>query len=112
MGAGQEIPPILEDQITFIGGEIKLAKYAISGSDELVENVVAALGERNAALLPNHGAVGIGRTMREAFTVCELLEKTAKIYFCALALGKVNTLSSEVLEIEKAFFNMLQSGDE
>lgn len=108
--AGLEIPPILEDQVTFIGGEVKLAKYAMSGSDELVENVIAALGERNAALLPNHGAVGIGRAMREAFTVCELLEKTAKIYFCALALGKVNILPVEALEIEKAFFKMQQSG--
>ncbi len=110
--AGLEIPPILDDQVTFIGGEIKLAKYAMSGSDEMVDNVIAALGDRNAALLPNHGAVGIGRTMREAFTVCELLEKTAKIYLCARALGKVNPLPAEAVEIEKAFFNMLQSSIE
>ena len=73
-----------DDQAVFLGGEIKLAKYAVSGSDELVENVIAALGKRKAVLLANHGAVGIGRTMREAFTACELLEKTAKIYFYAL----------------------------
>ena len=108
--AGLDIPSILDDQVTFIGGEIKLAKHAMSGSEEQVANVIAALEERNAVLLPNHGAVGIGRTMREAFTVCELLEKTAKIYFLALSLGKVNPLPAEVVEIEKAFFNMLQSG--
>lgn len=110
--AGLDIPAILDDQITFIGGEIKLAEYALSGSQELVENVLAALGERNAALLPNHGAVGIGRTMRDAFTTCELVEKTAKIYLSALALGKVNPLPAEAVEVEKAFFTMLQSGDE
>ena len=110
--AGLDIPAILDDQITFIGGEIKLAKYALSGSQELVENVLAALGERNAALLPNHGAVGIGRTMRDALTTCELVEKTAKIYLSALALGKVNPLPAEAVEVEKAFFTMLQSGDE
>ena len=102
--AGLEIPPILEDQIVFLGGEIKLARFAMSGSDELIANVVTALGERNAALLPNHGAVGIGRTMREALTVCELLEKTAKIYCCALALGKVNTLPDEAIESRKGIF--------
>ncbi|MBM4433227.1 MAG: hypothetical protein FJ025_04435 [Chloroflexi bacterium] len=75
-----------------------------------MENVIAALEDRNAALLPNHGAVGIGRTMREAFTVCELIEKTAKIYYLALILGKVNPLPAEVIEVEKAFFRMLQSG--
>ncbi|MFQ6121549.1 MAG: class II aldolase/adducin family protein [Dehalococcoidales bacterium] len=110
--AGVEIPAILDDQVTFIGGEIKLAKYAFPGSQELVDHAVAALGERNAVLLPNHGAVGIGRTMREAFTVCELLEKTAKIYFCALVLGKVNPLPAEATEVGKAFFAMLQSGNE
>lgn len=109
---GLEIPAILDDQVTFIGGEIKLARYALPGSRELVDNAVAALEERNAVLLPNHGAVGIGRTMREAFTVCELLEKTAKIYSCALALGKANSLPPEVVEIGKAFFAMLQSGNE
>jgi len=110
--AGLEIPAILDDQVTFIGGEIKLAKYALSGSQELVENVLAALGERNAVLLPNHGVVGIGRTMRDAFTTCELVEKTAKIYLLASALGEVNPLPAEALEVEKVFFAMLQSGDE
>ncbi len=98
--AGLEIPAILEDQIILIGGEIKLAKYAVSGSDELVENVIAALGKRQAVLLANHGAVGIGRTMHEAFTACELLEKTAKIYFYALALGKVSLLPRDA-ELEQ-----------
>ena len=109
--AGLDIPAILDDQVTFIGGEIKLAKHALAGSQEQVENVITALQNRNAVLLPNHGAVGIGRTMREAFTVCELLEKTAKIYYLALSLGKVNPLPPEVVEVEKAFFNMLQSGE-
>ena len=108
--AGLDIPSILEDQVTFIGGEIKLAKHALPGSEEQVQNVVSALEDRNAALLPNHGAVGVGRNMREAFTVCELIEKTAKIYYLALSLGKVNLLPAEIAEAEKAFFKMLQSG--
>ncbi|MFC1993269.1 class II aldolase/adducin family protein [Chloroflexota bacterium] len=90
--AGKEIPAVLDDQIAFVGGEIKLAKYARSGSQELVENVITVMGESNAVLLQNHGVVGIGKTIRDALTVCELVEKTAKVYFCALALGKVNPL--------------------
>lgn len=108
--AGLEIPPILDDQVVFLGGEIKLARYAVSGSDEMVASVIEALGERNAVLLPNHGAVGAGRDLREAFTNCELLEKTAKIYFGALSLGKVNPLPGEALEAARAFYNLLQSG--
>lgn len=107
--AGLEIPAIMDDQVTCLGGEIELAKYALPGSQELGENVLAALGEKNAVLLPNHGAIGIGRSMREAFTACELLEKTAKVYFLALALGKVGQLPAEAKEVEQAFFAMLQS---
>ncbi len=101
---GMEIPPILDDQVTQIGGEIKVAQYAPSGSPEMVKNVIAALGPRNAVLMANHGALSVGRNMREAFTICELLEKTARIYISALGLGKVNLLPADMAEVEKAFF--------
>jgi L-fuculose-phosphate aldolase len=110
--AGLEIPAILDDQVTEIGGEIKVAEYALSGSPEIVQNVLSALGPRNAVLLANHGALGVGRDMREAFTVCELLEKTAKIYIYALSLGKVNLLPAEIAEVEKAYFAALHSDSE
>ena len=110
--AGLDIPAILDDQVTFIGGEMRLAEYALPGSEQLVDHVIAALGERNAVLLPNHGAIGIGRTMREALTTCELLEKTARIFLCALSVGKINPLPTEMIEVGKAFFTMLQSGNE
>ncbi|MEJ2739760.1 MAG: class II aldolase/adducin family protein [Dehalococcoidia bacterium] len=107
--AGMEIPAILDDQITFIGGEVKLARYALPGSQEMVDNALAALGKANAVLLANHGVLGIGRTMRDALTVCELVEKSAKIYISALTLGKVNPVPAEALEVQQAFFNMLQN---
>lgn len=93
--AGIELPPICDDQIAFIGGEIKVAKYAPAGTIELAENVNAALADRNAALMANHGMVAVGRTMREALTVCELAEKTAKVYIYASALGKVNLVPEQ-----------------
>jgi L-fuculose-phosphate aldolase len=105
--AGLEIPEILDDQVTYIGGAIKVAEYALPGTEELVKNVLSALGPRNAAILANHGALSVGRNMREAFTVCELLEKTAQIYVYALSLGKVNPLLAEAAEVEKAFFNYI-----
>lgn len=100
-----ELSPILDDQVTYLGGEIKLAEYALAGSQELIENVLSALGPRNAVILANHGALCVGRDMREAFTNCEMLEKTAKIYICALGAGKINPLPAEALEVEQAYFN-------
>jgi L-fuculose-phosphate aldolase len=105
--AGLEIPAILDDQVTEIGGEIKVAEYALSGSPEIVKNVLSALGPRNAVLLANHGALSVGRDIREAFTICELLEKTAKIYISALSLGKVNLLPADIAEVLKLYFAAL-----
>lgn len=88
--AGLEIPRILDDQVACLGGEIKVAEYASSGSQEMVRNVVSALGSRNAVIMANHGALSVGSDMRDALTNCEILEKTAKIYIYALGLGRIN----------------------
>ena len=103
--AGLEIPPILDEQVAYLGGEIKLAGHAPSGSPELVKNTVAALGDRNAVLLANHGAVGAGHTMPDAFHACELLEKTARIYLLALATGKVTTLTTESQQAARVIYD-------
>ncbi|OGO01013.1 MAG: hypothetical protein A2Y58_05215 [Chloroflexi bacterium RBG_13_51_52] len=110
--AGFSIPPITEDQMVFLGGEIKLAEYTVGGSPELLANVLTALGDRNAVLLANHGAVGTGQTMRDAFTVCELIEKTAEVYFLALYAGKVNQLPEKAVEIQKALYAKLKTRKE
>jgi len=110
--AGHDIPAILDDQVAFLGGQIKLAGHTLTGSPEQVSSVIAALEDRNAVLLPNHGAVGIGRTMSDAFTACELIEKTARIYLLALSIGKVNLLPDEEFEAEKAIYDRLQASNE
>ena len=102
--AGMDIPPILDDQVAFLGGEIKLAGHGLTGSPEQVENVLAALEDRSAVLLPNHGVVGTGSTIQDAFTACELVEKTAKVYLLALFAGNVNRLPADAIEAEKALY--------
>jgi L-fuculose-phosphate aldolase len=104
-----EIPPILLDQVVFLGGEIKVCGGPFVSTTEQIDGLIRALGNRSAVLLPNHGAVGTGRTMREAFTACELMEKTARIYLTALAAGKINVLSEEVVKAEKALYDKLQN---
>jgi L-fuculose-phosphate aldolase len=110
--AGLDIPVILEEQVACLGGEIKLADYALSGTPEQLTNVMGALGNRNAVLLANHGAVGTGRTMRDAFTACELIEKTARVYLLALATGKVNKLPEKARKIQKELYEKKQNKDE
>jgi L-ribulose-5-phosphate 4-epimerase len=102
--AGMDIPPILDDQVAFLGGEIKAAGYARTGSKEQIDNVMKALGDRNAVLLRNHGAVGTGVSLLDAFTACELIEKTSRIYLLALSTGNVKLLPSEAIEAEKELY--------
>jgi L-fuculose-phosphate aldolase len=102
--AGIDIPPLIDEQVVLIGGEIKVAQYALPGTPELAKNAVSALGPRNAVILANHGVLAVGRDMREALTICELAEELAKIYVSALGLGKVNLIPPEVVELERAFF--------
>jgi L-fuculose-phosphate aldolase len=99
-----DIPPLIDEQVIYIGGEIKVAQYGFPGTPELAKSVVSALGPRNAVILANHGVLSVGRDMREALTICELAEEMAKIYVSALSLGKVNVLPTEAYELEQAFF--------
>lgn len=97
-----EIPAILDEQIPIIGGKVNVARYAPSGSKELGQNVIAALKNRNAVLLMNHGVVGVGRDIREAFTVCETVEKAAQVFYLCSTLGKVNYLPGDIGALGRA----------
>jgi len=107
---GLEIPPILLDQVLFLGGEIKSCGGALVTTTEQIKGFILALGDHSAALIPNHGAVGTGKTMRDAFTACELIEKTSRIYLLAFGAGKVNRLPEDVIQLEKAAYDKLQAG--
>ena len=110
--AGWEIPPILEDQVAYLGGAIKLAGYTASGTREQITSIIEALADRSGVLMANHGAVGTGRTMRDAFTACEIIEKTARIYFLALSAGKINQLPATAVINLKALYDKLQNVNE
>ena len=106
--AGLDIPPILEDQVAFLGGGIKLARHAPSGSKELIEYTLSALDDRSAVLMPNHGAVSTGKTLRDAFTASELVEKTAKVFLLAKLTGEVNQLPPESFKAMMGIYAKLQ----
>lgn len=91
----KEIPPIIEDMVQIAGGNIKLADYALPGTQELALKVAEALEGRNACLMANHGLTGMGKDMEEAFKVCLIVEKAAQIALAAYSLGNLHLLSDE-----------------
>ncbi|RYD02766.1 hypothetical protein N752_23585 [Desulforamulus aquiferis] len=66
--------------------------------------MVAALGQRNAVLMANHGLVGVGATLEEAFTVCQVVEKCARIYAWSRLLGTPVLLPNEdIAKLSKVY---------
>lgn len=84
---GRDIPPLIDEMLMTIGGPIKVSKYAFPGTQELAEQAHQALGDRNAALLRNHGVVGVGPDIWEALEVCDLVERLAQIFVLARNFG-------------------------
>ena len=85
---GRDIPPLIDEMLLTIGGPVKVSQYAFPGTAELAAAAYAALGDqRNAALLRNHGVVGVGPDIWEALEVCDLVERLAQIFVLARNFG-------------------------
>ena len=85
---GRDIPPLIDEMLLTIGGPVKVSQYAFPGTAELAVAAYAALGDqRNAALLRNHGVVGVGPDIWEALEVCDLVERLAQIFVLARNFG-------------------------
>ncbi|HHV71219.1 MAG TPA: class II aldolase/adducin family protein [Clostridia bacterium] len=85
---GEEVPCYTEDQAQIIGGSIPVASYALPGSYELGYNVTAVLKTgKYAALMAKHGLVSVGRSLKEAFMVAEVAEKSANLAYLVRTLS-------------------------
>jgi len=101
---GVEVPPYTEDMAQIIGPTIKVAKHALTGTPELAIGVLAALDNRYGVILENHGAVCMGRDMKEAFAACHVLEKSCQISVFVQLLGGGNPLPPECAEDCRSFY--------
>ncbi|MSP15428.1 MAG: class II aldolase [Myxococcales bacterium] len=70
------------------GSSIPCTAYETFGSAELAARVVAALRDRQATLLANHGVVAVGRDLSAALSLAIEVEALAAGYLRALAVGE------------------------
>jgi len=78
------------------GGAVRVSPYATYGTDALAANVVAALADRSAAIMGNHGAVTVADGLPRAYALAEYLEYLCDVHLRALATGlPVRTLPPE-----------------
>jgi len=74
------------------GSDIRCAPYHAFGTQELSDAVLAALKDRNACLLANHGVVATGADLPGAILLAGEVENLAHQYCVALSLGEVRIL--------------------
>lgn len=96
--AGLDLTSFALAELILLVGPVPLVPYATPGSPELGDRVEGFIGEHDALLLANHGAVTVGRTLDEAWIRMESLEHAARILLAARTLGRVNELEPEAVE--------------
>jgi L-fuculose-phosphate aldolase len=83
--------PTIHYILAVMGGPIRVAPYATFGSQELADNVLAAIEGRSGVLLANHGAVTYGPAIEVAYDRALYLEWVAEVWLRAHALAPAFT---------------------
>ena len=94
----EPIPVILIEMVMFLRGDVRVAPVASQGTAEVGAGAVIALRGRGACLLQNHGAVSIGRDLREAYIRTEYTEDAAKICHKAKTIGTPVLVPDDIIE--------------
>lgn len=88
--------PAFHYMVAVAGGEdIRCAPYALFGSQTLSDHALAALSNRQACLLANHGMIAIGESLEKALAMALEVETLAQQYLHALQVGEPHLLSHE-----------------
>ena len=71
-------PGLIAESVAHLGN-VPLIPYELPGTDALAKCITDHIGDANAILLTNHGAIVMGATLREAYYRLELLESMAEL---------------------------------
>lgn len=98
------IPAVHYMIAAFGGHDVPLAGYALFGGEELAANVVAAMDNRHACLMANHGATVVGESLDKALWRMGELETLAQGYLLSLSVGQPHLLDRFQIEEALAAF--------
>ncbi|MFJ9677639.1 class II aldolase/adducin family protein [Streptomyces sp. NPDC101194] len=107
-----EVPPI-HYAAAVLGGTVRVAAYARYGTEELAENMLAALRDRTGCLLQNHGTVTHGATLEEAYDRTAQLEWLCRLWLAASSVpGRTPNLLStaQLRDVQEALKGYGQPG--
>ncbi|OYY94282.1 MAG: class II aldolase [Hydrogenophilales bacterium 28-61-23] len=100
----RDIPPF-HYMVAMAGGvDIRCAAYATFGTQALSDAVLAALRDRRACLMANHGLVAWGRSLPAALALAREVEALSGQYLNACQVGQPVLLSeAEMREVLEKF---------
>ena len=106
---GSDLPPF-HYMIAVAGGDtVRCAPYQLFGTQELSDVAIAALHDRKACFLANHGMIAVGENLNKALAIAVEVESLCEQYIYAAQLGRPNILSQtqmrDVLEKFKGYGN-------
>jgi len=84
---GKPIPAVHYMVAASGGTEIRIAKYATFGTEQLSKNALVALEGRTCCLLKNHGVIATGPNIKRALWLAGEVETVARQYYLSLAIG-------------------------
>ena len=92
---GKPIPCCLTAIADEFGGAVPCAGYARIGSDEIGQEVLAAIGHSPAVLLKQHGVFTVGPTITKALQAAVMVEDNARTVHAAMQLGQIENLPDD-----------------
>jgi len=97
--------PAVHYMIAMAGGDsIRCAPYSVFGEQELSGHALAALQDRKACLLGNHGMIALGTDLADALAVAVEVEFVCEIYWRTLQAGGPHTLTErQMQEVSEKF---------
>ena len=106
-GCGKNIPTTSwAEPVLLFGKELVVTPFATPGTEDVPNSVLPYLGDRNALLLGNHGALTWARTLKEAYFLMETLEQFCTTYLVSeKLLGGAAPLSAPDVETMLALRN-------
>ena len=85
--------------VAYAGPNVRCAKYATFGTEELAENAFEAMKDRRAVLLANHGLLAGAHDLINAFNIAEEIEFSAEIYYRAKSIGEPVILPEQEMQL-------------
>ena len=106
--ARQPIPSAIDEFAVYVGGDVPVAEYAMTGSSELGENAADCLVDVGSALLANHGTVTISDSPAKAIHQLGVVERAAQIVWGARILGGDAELPSSTNDTLGSYYRMMR----